>query len=245
MQPEEMRDKARELFKARMHCSQAVAMVGLEKLGLNEPDTVKALGAFGGALAACTAVYFLAYANGRLQASRLILGGVAIAYCLGGITSLIVLTADQRELANSVLTWTLGSLAGTRWDELGLPAALASYALIGWLLGAQNARAPLAILLTTNLTNVVLDLWFVLGLEWGVAGAAHASVIAEWSGALLGLLLCPDKEVSLLFCFTGYYPLLKPRLGALRSRLLEHARGLGIAIGGGIFLDIADVEHRL
>ena len=27
--------------------------------------------------------------------------------------------------------------------------------------------------------------------------------------ALLGLLLCPDKEVSLLFCFTGYYPTLK------------------------------------
>lgn len=39
--------------------------------------------------------------------------------------------------------------------------------------------------------------------------------------ALLGLLLCPDKEVSLLFCFTRYYPLLKPRLDALRSRLLS------------------------
>ncbi|HAW63591.1 MAG TPA: MATE family efflux transporter, partial [Pseudomonas sp.] len=71
----------------------------------------------------------------------------------------------------------------------GLPAALASYALIGWFLGTQNARAPLAILLTTNLINVVLDLWFVLGLDWGVAGAARASVIAEWSGALLGLAL--------------------------------------------------------
>ncbi|WP_313243543.1 MATE family efflux transporter [Stutzerimonas nitrititolerans] len=71
----------------------------------------------------------------------------------------------------------------------GLPAALASYALIGWFLGAQNARAPLAMLLTTNLLNVALDLWFVLGLEWGVAGAARASVIAEWSGALLGLAL--------------------------------------------------------
>ncbi len=54
---------------------------------------------------------------------------------------------------------------------LGLPAALASYALIGWLLGAQNARAPLAMLLTANLLNVALDLWFVLGLGWGVAGA--------------------------------------------------------------------------
>ena len=72
---------------------------------------------------------------------------------------------------------------------LGLPAALASYALIGWLLGAQNARAPLAMLLTANLLNVALDLWLVLGLGWGVAGAAWASVCAEWSGALLGLWL--------------------------------------------------------
>jgi MATE family multidrug resistance protein len=71
----------------------------------------------------------------------------------------------------------------------GLPAALASYALVGWLLGTQNARAPLAILLTTNLVNIALNCWFVLGLGWGVAGAARASVIAEWSGALLGLWL--------------------------------------------------------
>ncbi len=71
----------------------------------------------------------------------------------------------------------------------GLPAALASLALIGWFLGTQNARAPLAILLTTNLINVALDLWFVIGLDWGVAGAARASVIAEWSGVVVGLAL--------------------------------------------------------
>ena len=71
----------------------------------------------------------------------------------------------------------------------GLPAALACYALVGWFLGAQNARAPLAILLTTNLINIVLNVWFVLGLDWGVVGSARASVIAEWSGALLGLWL--------------------------------------------------------
>ena len=44
----------------------------------------------------------------------------------------------------------------------GLPAALASYALVGWFLGTQNARAPLAILLSTNLVNIALNLWFVL-----------------------------------------------------------------------------------
>ena len=72
---------------------------------------------------------------------------------------------------------------------LGLPAALASYALVGWFLGTQNARAPLAILLTTNLVNIALNLWFVMGLDWGVAGSARASVVAEWTGALLGLAL--------------------------------------------------------
>ena len=71
----------------------------------------------------------------------------------------------------------------------GLPAALASYALVGWFLGTQNARAPLAILLTTNLVNIALNLWFVIGLDWGVVGSARASVIAEWTGALLGLAL--------------------------------------------------------
>ncbi|WP_191485822.1 MATE family efflux transporter [Pseudomonas sp. FEN] len=71
----------------------------------------------------------------------------------------------------------------------GLPAALASYALVGWFLGTQNARAPLAILLTTNLVNIALNLWFVIGLDWGVIGSARASVIAEWTGALLGLAL--------------------------------------------------------
>ncbi len=72
---------------------------------------------------------------------------------------------------------------------LGLPAALANYALIGWLLGTQNARAPLFIMLATNLLNAALCLLFVLGLDWGISGAAYAAVLAECSGTLLGLLL--------------------------------------------------------
>ncbi|WP_122314153.1 MATE family efflux transporter [Pseudomonas cichorii] len=71
----------------------------------------------------------------------------------------------------------------------GLPAALASYALVGWFLGTQNARVPLAILLITNVLNIIFNLWFVLGLDWGVVGSARASVLAEWIGALSGLLM--------------------------------------------------------
>src|SRR5690606_23286241 len=35
--------------------------------------------------------------------------------------------------------------------------------------------------------NIVLDLWCVLGLGWGVRGVAGATLIAEWSGLALGL----------------------------------------------------------
>lgn len=50
MQPEEMQKKAVELFNQRLHCSQVLAMVGMEKLGTAEPAVIKALGAFGGGI---------------------------------------------------------------------------------------------------------------------------------------------------------------------------------------------------
>jgi MATE family multidrug resistance protein len=68
------------------------------------------------------------------------------------------------------------------------PATLASYALIGWFIGLQNARVPLLIVVTANLTNIILDLVFVLLLDMKVAGVALASVIAEFTGVALGLL---------------------------------------------------------
>ena len=70
----------------------------------------------------------------------------------------------------------------------GLPAALTNYALVGWFLGMQNARMALRVTVVTNVINIVLNLVFVLGLRWGVAGIALASVIGEWSGALAGLV---------------------------------------------------------
>jgi C_GCAxxG_C_C family probable redox protein len=50
MLPEEMREKAIQLFQQRMHCSQVLAMVGMEKLGITDPLVIKALGAFGGGI---------------------------------------------------------------------------------------------------------------------------------------------------------------------------------------------------
>lgn len=63
-----------------------------------------------------------------------------------------------------------------------------NFVLLGWLLGTQNARAPMWMVIITNLTNIVLDLLLVLGLGLKVEGAAIASVIADYAGLLFGLL---------------------------------------------------------
>jgi len=66
------------------------------------------------------------------------------------------------------------------------PGTLANYALVGWFIGLQNARVPLLIFLTINLTNIALDLFFVVVLGMTVDGVALASVIAEYSGLAVG-----------------------------------------------------------
>ncbi len=69
------------------------------------------------------------------------------------------------------------------------PATLANYALLGWLFGMQRPKTALVLQVLTNGLNIVLDLWFVVGLGWGVAGVAGASVIADYAEAALGLWL--------------------------------------------------------
>jgi MATE family multidrug resistance protein len=62
------------------------------------------------------------------------------------------------------------------------PGTLANFVMIGWFLGLQNARVPLIVFLTINLTNIALDFLFVLVMGMKIDGVALASVIAEYTG---------------------------------------------------------------
>lgn len=72
----------------------------------------------------------------------------------------------------------------------GAPATIALYAVTGWLIAQERTRGVLVLQLWMNGLNIALDLWFVLGLGWGVPGVAVATLIAEYSGLALGLWLC-------------------------------------------------------
>ena len=71
----------------------------------------------------------------------------------------------------------------------GAPATLMNFALLGWFIGVQNTKAALWHQLTLNGVNIVLDLVFVIGFGWGVAGVAAATAIADVAAVAFGLWL--------------------------------------------------------
>ncbi|MCL1056541.1 MATE family efflux transporter [Shewanella gelidimarina] len=67
------------------------------------------------------------------------------------------------------------------------PFALMNLVMLGWLLGRQQPKAAMWQLIVANLVNIILDVLFVIGLDWGVKGAAYASVIADIAGFAVAL----------------------------------------------------------
>ena len=76
-----------------------------------------------------------------------------------------------------------------------------------------NSIVPLVFLAISAGLNIVLDLWFVIGLKWGVSGAAQATVIAQYVSGI-GIAL---------FTFIKYPDLLKktPDVHLKKERFCE------------------------
>jgi putative MATE family efflux protein len=66
-----------------------------------------------------------------------------------------------------------------RISALGVPFALIALAGQGYLRGADQLRKPLVIVLAGNAVNVVLEVLFVYGFDWGLPGSAWGTVIAQ------------------------------------------------------------------
>ena len=74
--------------------------------------------AFFGALGALALVLALARSSGRITPSRMLVAGVAVAYLLSAVTSLLILFAHSEYGARAVMFWLLGSLANADWSTL-------------------------------------------------------------------------------------------------------------------------------
>ena len=69
------------------------------------------------------------------------------------------------------------------------PATLSLYAFQGWFFGVQNSKYPLYISLFVNILNIILDLIFVYALNMNIEGVALGTVISQYSGVVLSIIL--------------------------------------------------------
>ncbi len=68
-----------------------------------------------------------------------------------------------------------------------------------------NSVVPLMFLGVSALLNIALDLWFVIGFRWGVAGAAAATVTAQYISGLGIALYCLIRVPCLRFKKSDFY----------------------------------------
>ena len=93
----------------------------------------------------------------------------------------LYLLATPRTLLPDVTTYI-------HYRLYGAPFVLIGYAVLGWLIGQGQVKRALLIQVFSNVINIVLDIVFVLGLGYGVAGVAIATLVAEISIVAFGFL---------------------------------------------------------
>lgn len=99
------------------------------------------------------------------------------------------------------------------------PAVLFTYAVLGWFIGRQDTRWPMLILLFTNLLNIALDILFIVVFDWRSAGAAWATLCAEYAGFVMAAVVAA-RQLQWQF-LPGLAPGLR-RLSAYRALLASN-----------------------
>ncbi len=147
---------------------------------------------------------FLAYGTTAVVARQLGAGsragaisagidGTWLAIALGAVTTVLVAAfagpvarvfGASPEAIDQAVTYL-------RISALGIPAMLVVLATTGVLRGLQDTRTPLVAAVGGFSLNIALNVWFVHGLHWGIAGSAWGTVIAQnlMAGALVVVLV--------------------------------------------------------
>ncbi len=76
-----------------------------------------------------------------------------------------------------------------------------------------NSVVPLMFLAVSAVLNIILDLWFVLGLKWGVAGAAAATVFSQYVSGV-GIFLYSGIKLPY---FRGIGKYMRPKMTMLKE----------------------------
>lgn len=70
---------------------------------------------------------------------------------------------------------------------LSAPFVLFNFVALGFLIGVQKSRYALALLMFSQVINIILDVYLAVYLNWEVEGIAWATVLSDISGSILAI----------------------------------------------------------
>jgi len=110
---------------------------------------------------------------------------LAIGLVLLALMPLAVPLGFEFLYARGAVAAAAGTYVGIRyWGGL---IWLVNAAVVGWLIGQRRLRAVLAIEVAANILHIAVDVLFVIGFGWGVAGVAIATLLSETAKLLAAL----------------------------------------------------------
>lgn len=71
----------------------------------------------------------------------------------------------------------------------GAPLVLGNYVALGWLMGQTRVRASVFMQVSMNVLNMALSIWFVFGLHMDIIGVAFATLLSQFYGGVLSVVL--------------------------------------------------------
>jgi iron complex transport system permease protein len=198
--------------------ASASIVFGLTFLG---PLTLPAL-AFAGGLVSIVIVYASARADGRTEVVTLVLTGIAV-NAVGGAAIALFTYLGSTQQREQIVFWQLGSLNGTRWDDLAVVAPIAVVGITACLFLSGS-----------------LDL-----LSLGERQAEHLGVRVERLRVIAIVVIALLTCAAVAFCgIIGFVGLVVPHLMRMvlgpGHRLLLPAS----ALGGSVLLVAGDLVAR-
>lgn len=77
------------------------------------------------------------------------------------------------------------------------PATLAIYSISGWYIGMQNAKTPMTIAIVVNILNIAFNILFIKVFNMKSDGVALGTVLAQYSGLIVGLIFLSKQKIRL------------------------------------------------
>lgn len=166
----------------------------------------------------------------KRHAGRVATAAIGFGLLVGLATTLVL------EAAAEPVVRAMGAEAGLlaeaaiylRIRVLGMPAVLVATVAHGVFRGYQDTRTPMMVTLGISLLNLVLDPVFIFGFGWNLAGAAWATMIAQWTGAAIFAAMFFERRR--LWALEWTWPgteALRPLVGAGRALVVRSGALLG------------------